>query len=94
MRGLVRDLPHNVETAVSIRRELLYDFTRRVEFALDARSHALLDEHRVGLVAHLEDVFAADETEAGVRRLRIVQRLAHVALPKQANGGHVSEFVM
>tara|TARA_B110001452_G_scaffold262893_1_gene263515 strand:- start:662 stop:1132 length:471 start_codon:yes stop_codon:yes gene_type:complete len=31
-------------------------------------------------VSHPEDVLARDEAEAGVRRLRIVQRLAHVAL--------------
>ena len=38
----------------------------------------MLDEERVGLVAHLEDVLLRDESEARLRRLRVVERLPHV----------------
>ena len=49
-----------------------------LEVAVDAVLQRLLDEERVGLVAHLEDVLLRDESEARLRRLRVVERLPHV----------------
>lgn len=35
------------------------------------------------LVAHLEDVVGRDHAKAGVRRLQVVERLAHVAIGRE-----------
>lgn len=42
-----------------------------------------LDDERMRLIAHLEDVVGADHAKARVRGLEVVERLAHVALGRE-----------
>lgn len=87
--ALVKDLDHpkhrrhNVDRRVAVLPQRIQLLQRSIHIALGAATEHLLDDDRVRLVAHLEDVFGRDDAEARVGRLEVVERLAHVALGRK-----------
>lgn len=63
--------------------KLLHDFVRVVDVAVDAMLQHVLNQQRMRLVAHFEDVVADDPSKSIRSRLEIVERLPHVALSSE-----------
>lgn len=90
-RDRLGDLKHGADDIVA-RIAQIPEILQRIQGALDIALVAGL-QHGLDLdgmrgIDDLEDVVAADEAEAGVRALQVVDGLAHVALGAEHEGGH------
>lgn len=81
--GHPKDRHHDVDRTVTLIPQAPQSVQSQVDIALLTCTQHLLDDDRMRLIAHLEDIVWADEVETRVCGLQVVDCLSHVAFGRK-----------